>query len=271
MPLYNAAEFLQRAVEMLQSQTLKEWELILVDDASSDNTEVVAKSLMVNEPRITFEKNSENRGPSYSRNRAIELAKGKWIAIVDADDTITANRLDKMMKEAVDRKLDMIADNQEWVNAESGEFMRNLFPANFKQYNSDVNIKTYLNSISKITPKITYGIIQPLINCEFIRNNNIRYNEDIRYGEDTVMYFDCLLHGARLGLMPDVMYTYYKRKKRNVSHSLHTAKNQNIINKYLWDSVIQNKKYNLVFVLLKRRILMPIRLVKQLLSNLIKN
>ena len=141
MPLYNAAEFLQRAVEMLQSQTLKEWELILVDDASSDNTEVVAKSLMVNEPRITFEKNSENRGPSYSRNRAIELAKGKWIAIVDADDTITANRLDKMMKEAVDRKLDMIADNQEWVNAESGEFMRNLFPANFKQYNSDVNIK----------------------------------------------------------------------------------------------------------------------------------
>lgn len=271
MPLYNAAKFLKRAVDMMHAQTLKEWELILVDDASTDNTEEVAKALMVNEPRIIFEKNSENKGPSYTRNRATELAKGEWIAIVDADDYITANRLEKMMNEANARSLDMIADNQKWVKAETGQFIRNLFPTDYAKYDSTITVKDYLNSISKISPKITFGIIQPLIRLEFIRKNNIKYNEEIRYGEDAVMYFDCLLNGARLGLMPDCMYTYYRRKKQSVTHSLHTANNQLIINKYLWSAVVQKKQFNLLVTVFKRGVVMSLRLIRQLISSVIKN
>ena len=78
MPSYNTANFIGETIKSVLEQTYKNWELLIVDDCSTDNTdEVVAR---YNDERITYMKNSKNSGAAVSRNKALNVARGKWIA-----------------------------------------------------------------------------------------------------------------------------------------------------------------------------------------------
>ena len=87
MPSYNTAKFIKDTVNSVISQTYQNWELIIVDDCSSDNTdEIVAE---FTDGRIKYLKNDKNSGAAVSRNRALREAKGKWIAFLDSDELIS--------------------------------------------------------------------------------------------------------------------------------------------------------------------------------------
>ena len=91
MPSYNTAEFIGASIESVLNQTYKKWELIIVDDCSTDNTdEIVFK---YKDERIKYIKNSENSGAAVSRNRALRMAKGRWIAFLDSDDLWLPDKL----------------------------------------------------------------------------------------------------------------------------------------------------------------------------------
>ena len=93
-PSYNTAKFIGKTIESVQTQTHRNWELIIVDDCSSDNTdEVVADYL--NDDRIKYIKNEKNSGAAISRNRALREAKGKWIAFLDSDDLWLPEKLER--------------------------------------------------------------------------------------------------------------------------------------------------------------------------------
>lgn len=85
MPSYNTEQFIVTTIESVLSQTYKDWELIIVDDCSPDNTDEVVKPYLMN-TRIRYLKNVKNSGAAVSRNRALREAKGKWIAFLDSDD-----------------------------------------------------------------------------------------------------------------------------------------------------------------------------------------
>lgn len=81
MPSYNTASFISKTIESVLNQTYKNWELLIVDDCSTDDTdEIVSK---YNDKRIVYLKNEKNSGAAISRNRALRNAKGKWIAFLD--------------------------------------------------------------------------------------------------------------------------------------------------------------------------------------------
>ena len=85
MPVYNQSEFIGRAIRSMYAQTWEKWELIVIDDGSTDNLgKVVQKSL--EDSRIKYFKNEQNRGLGYSANRGIELAQYEYIAYLPADD-----------------------------------------------------------------------------------------------------------------------------------------------------------------------------------------
>jgi glycosyltransferase involved in cell wall biosynthesis len=93
MPTFNRAGFLPRSIQSILDQTFTDFELIIIDDGSTDNTaEVVAQ---FKDPRIIYVKNDQNRGISYSANRGIEMARGKYIARADSDDICLPERLAK--------------------------------------------------------------------------------------------------------------------------------------------------------------------------------
>ena len=96
MPSYNTASFIGESIQSVLAQSYKDWELIIVDDCSPDNTDEVVKPYLSDE-RIKYIKNDRNSGAAVSRNRALREAKGKWIAFLDSDDLWMPDKLKKQI------------------------------------------------------------------------------------------------------------------------------------------------------------------------------
>ena len=95
MPSYNTAEYIGASIESVLAQTYTEWELLIVDDCSTDQTDAVVASFR--DERIRYFKNETNSGAAVSRNRALREAKGRWIAFLDSDDLWHPEKLEKQI------------------------------------------------------------------------------------------------------------------------------------------------------------------------------
>ena len=96
MPSYNTARFIEETIDSVLAQTYTNWELIIVDDCSTDDTDAVVARY--EDPRIRYLKNEKNSGAAVSRNRALREAKGRWIAFLDSDDLWTPDKLQKQIR-----------------------------------------------------------------------------------------------------------------------------------------------------------------------------
>lgn len=96
MPSYNTGKFIADSIESVLKQTYSDWELLIVDDCSTDETDKVVEPYLKDE-RIRYLKNENNSGAAVSRNRALREAKGKWIAFLDSDDLWMPNKLEKQI------------------------------------------------------------------------------------------------------------------------------------------------------------------------------
>lgn len=95
MPSYNTADRIGKTIHSVQEQTYSNWELIIVDDCSTDNTDTVVAQYTDN--RIKYLKNDKNSGAAVSRNKALREAKGRWIAFLDSDDLWLPKKLEKQI------------------------------------------------------------------------------------------------------------------------------------------------------------------------------
>ncbi len=97
MPSYNTAKYIAKSIQSVLNQTYKDWELLIVDDCSTDNTDEVVKPFLV-DSRIKFFKNEHNSGAAVSRNKAMREAQGEWLAFLDSDDLWLPSKLEKQLK-----------------------------------------------------------------------------------------------------------------------------------------------------------------------------
>lgn len=103
MPTWNAGDYIAEAIQSVIAQTYKKWELLIVDDCSTDHTaDAVA---FFRDDRIKYLKNKKNSGAALSRNRALRKAQGEWIAFLDSDDLWLSEKLERQIKFMKDKKL----------------------------------------------------------------------------------------------------------------------------------------------------------------------
>lgn len=95
MPSYNTARYIEDSIRSVLNQSYTNWELIIIDDCSTDNTDNVVSQF--NDRRIKYYKNKKNSGAAVSRNKALANAKGKWIAFLDSDDIWFPEKLEKQI------------------------------------------------------------------------------------------------------------------------------------------------------------------------------
>jgi len=98
MPSYNCGEFVEDTIRSVQAQTYQNWEIIFVDDCSSDDTVRKVKMLQGEDARIRLFQNKFNSGAAVSRNNALREAKGRWIAFLDSDDLWEPEKLEKQVR-----------------------------------------------------------------------------------------------------------------------------------------------------------------------------
>lgn len=203
IPTFNVEKYIKKCINSVLEQTYKSFEIILVDDCSTDRTLEIISSY--SDPRIKVFINKENKGPSYSRNRAIEKAKGDWIAFLDGDDWWDSNRLEILIKVANDSSADMISDDIFFTYSE-----------NQRPWGSEFQYKKIgEENVINLTPELLINNdlgIQPMIKREILQENKISFDERIKYGEDFKLYLECLVNVKKAVILKEPYYFYRMRE-----------------------------------------------------------
>jgi succinoglycan biosynthesis protein ExoO len=203
MPTYRAASFVARALTSIRTQTLTDWELIIIDDRSPDNTFDVIQHLTAGDARVRVEQIPVNGGPGVARNRGFDLARGKWVAILDADDAYAPDRLATLVAAGEAGRLDMVADPVIYYDVNAGRIARTWRHPGGR---SEWTLKGLFDAHRQWAD--TYGILKPLFRRDFLNGHGIRYRPGYRYGEDVILYADALLAGAKAVVIPTGHYLY---------------------------------------------------------------
>src|ERR1039458_10280175 len=110
IPAYNAEETIRQALDSARAQTIADIEIVVIDDASIDRTAEMVQGRALADPRIRIHKMLENVGPAAARNAGIALAKSEWLALLDADDSMSPDRLQRLLDAAQAEDV-LVADN----------------------------------------------------------------------------------------------------------------------------------------------------------------
>lgn len=205
---YNTEAYIRQALESVLQQTVNNFEIIVVDDASTDSTVEVAKSFIDN--RIKVIVNHKNLGAAAARNRALREATGKWIALLDSDDWYAPERLEKLLQIASAKDADMIADDIYYI--EDGENLP--WSTLFRNTKQKVDKITQIDPVFFVETDIpgrwglTLGLTKPLLKREFLVKHDLEYDESIRLVEDSWFYLKCLALGAKFFIIPEPYYYY---------------------------------------------------------------
>lgn len=200
MANFNGENWIAEAIESVQRQTLSAWELIVVDDGSTDASVDIVRAAADNDQRIVLLTSSLNAGPSVARNRALACARGRWTTILDSDDLFAHERLASLLAKAESDGAGIVADDLLIMNPRgllTGYTLLGLRTA--RTFDAPALVKG---------PHLAY--LKPMIRTELL--SGLWYDERLRSGED----FDLLLrvlvkHDARMVVYPGMGYHYRRR------------------------------------------------------------
>ena len=195
VPLFNAEKFAKRCIESVLMQTFKNFELILIDDGSKDKTGEICDKYAEKDTRIkVIHKN--NGGVSSARNTGLDMAKGEWITFLDADDWIEPNFL-------------LIVDNNsndsiDWIFAQWRTIWDNGLPNEINNYEQEILFNNW-EEIKNIWDKMANMDICRCPWGKFFRRSviesyKLRFDNSLKYGEDTVFNYEYLINIKGLSL-----------------------------------------------------------------------
>lgn len=198
MPSYNTAKYIRDSINSVLAQTYDNWELIIIDDCSTDNTDEIVCSF--NDNRIKYLRNEKNSGAAISRNKALKEAKGQFVAFLDSDDLWDPNKLEKQLKFMKDNDYSFTYTDYSRIDED----------------NNPLNI--YCTGPKKVTRKKMYhycypGCLTVMFNkkiCENLQIKNIKKNNDYAMWLILCKYADCVLLDENLAR--------YRVRKNSISH-----------------------------------------------------
>ena len=210
MANFNGQAHLAHAMSSVLKQSVTDIELLFADDASTDASLSVAEQIarLDNRVRILPAPGNSNSGPAAARNRALDQARGRWIAIVDSDDILHPQRFARLIATAEDGNRDGVADDLIYFGEalpRNGQVLLESLP---------------LTPPVDVTPGMMIdipmlGYLKPILSRSVI--GDLRYREDIRVGEDHDFYLRYLLEGGGLHLIRQSYYLY-RRHRGSISH-----------------------------------------------------
>lgn len=206
IPAYNAADCIERAVRSALDQTLPPYEIIVVDDASTDRTRLIVEEIAAREPRVRLLALAANGGPSAARNAGLDHVTGEWVAILDADDTMKPRRFEAMLAVAQKDGLDMVADNIDLLDYHAGRTLERAFGW-LESEQAALTTELYLER--DVTGQdYGLGLIKPVFRKAFLDGHGLRYPVKYRHGEDSYFYTVALILGAKAVLLREAYYIY---------------------------------------------------------------
>ncbi|MEB3376385.1 glycosyltransferase family 2 protein [Pediococcus pentosaceus] len=208
IPVYNASSYLEKILNDIVDQSFKNFEVILVDDGSEDNSKQVCKNIISKDPRFKYVY-QHNKGAYSARNKGIENAIGEYIIFADADDGIKSNALKVIYSSIINEQL-----------------RPNIVIFGKNEVKNDGRILTSSSVKSNKSGKLDFELLYELFMNNLIattwnkaidRNflNNIRF-EHLLIGEDYQFYLDILEKKPTVKLIPEILYDYYIETENSI-------------------------------------------------------
>lgn len=220
VPVYNVAPYILKCLESLEAQTYEPYEVILINDGSTDDSALLAEQFIRGKGQFRLI-HQENAGVSAARNRGIAESSGQWITFVDSDDYVEADFLSCMINAIQAHPADLCL-------------------AGYRKYYEETGVVK-----EGVTRRFSYGTKQEtmadlsylhmwayLYSSHLIKEKNVRFDERTAYGEDRCFIFDYLSHVSRCLVIEDNSYIYRKRAGSATAGSVRPEKK-----KYLYEHV----------------------------------
>lgn len=218
MPVYNSEKYLKDAIESVLAQTYHNFELILIDDGSSDGSSSICDQYAKKDDRIqVIHKN--NAGVCSARNQGMDIAKGDYVCFIDNDDIYDKQYLETMVAILSEQLFDIVKCGRRNIRITPELVETKKTDFSFKESRS-YTIDEFVQDYYEIKKTGCFNSIwNGIYSVSFLKNNNIRFNESVKHGnEDLIFNYTALEYEPRIFLVKDVLYTHYYR----ISHSTST-------------------------------------------------
>jgi glycosyltransferase involved in cell wall biosynthesis len=266
IPCYNYGRFIEQTINSLQSQTYNNWEAIIVNDGSSDNTEEVVLKLASEDSRIKYVY-QKNAGVSAARNNGISNSKGKFVLFLDADDLMSKNKLDGHIKHFEEMpELDISYANFFFFKDGIPEILYNTL--NLEPNTKFDIIKIEKGGIEEIIPHLLIGNLWAVhsvcLRMELVKKVG-KWDESLAMGEDWNYWFRCIVDGGIAGFLDNPeSYTLIRVHNTSVSQDTFAMQKAEVLvmryNYGYLQSQLNKKDYDLfisnldsIFLAIERR------------------
>lgn len=197
IPVYNSEEYIESCINSILSQTFQDFEIILVNDGSTDSSITICQNYEVNNSKIKLI-NQENSGVSIARNNGLKFATGEWIYFIDSDDTVNQNLF--RILENVDAKTEIIQFGYNKIEIDKSKF--EYLPLNNLSFNN-------ADEFIRVSNYNTFTVWCHFIKKSLIFDNNIYFTENQKYAEDLEFIIKAYCCSSRISTVKFLGYNYH--------------------------------------------------------------
>jgi glycosyltransferase involved in cell wall biosynthesis len=230
MPVYNAEAYIGQAIESILNQTFRNYEFIIINDGSSDKSDLVIQSFT--DDRIVYRNHSQNQGLISTLNEGIAIATGKYIARMDNDDISVSTRLEKqyLFMES-NPEIDILGS---WFS-EIGSEIKKTLPVN------DAECKV------KLLQSNVFGHPTMFIRKESVVREGLKYNSSFLHAEDYRLWTESAIKGLKLANFPEILLNYrvYPEQTSKLMFDIQSDTSNQVrlyYGEYYFKNLIQNYK-----------------------------
>lgn len=237
MSTYNRSAFLPRSIESILNQTFTDFEFIIINDGSPDNSAEILKKYANQDSRIRVITNKQNKGLIYSLNKGLDKAKGKYIARMDDDDVALPTRLEKQYAFMEKNKEFTVVGS--WIaNPDNNR----KWPFHSETDHEKIKVMMYLNKVPISHPA-------SFLRRSFLNKHHIRYSYKYKAAEDRKFWLDILDAGGKITNIPEVLLLF---RLHSSNPEQYYTDQRNNTNKFFYDEILSRFGKNTDFDNLKR-------------------
>lgn len=219
VPIYNSEKYLENCIDSILNQTMDNYEIILINDGSTDNSEDICRKYVKKFKNIHAIK-TKNNGASSARNLGITLAKGEYIGFIDSDDIIESKMYEKMYQFAKDNDLDIVACSYKETDINNKILKINKVGCDEHKIIQGENIKKeYELELAKNSFLGYASMCNKIYRLKYIRDSKLFVNTEIRIAEDLCFNIESIMSCNKVGIINEVLYNYRRINSDSIMSS----------------------------------------------------
>lgn len=215
IPVYNTEKYLAKCLDSVIAQSFKDWECLLVNDGSTDQSKEICDRFAETDKRFSVF-HTINSGVSAARNLGVNHAAGSYLAFIDSDDWVDDNYLSELYRAIANPGVELSVCGMKWIRP-SGTEINQAEGSEF-----DISRENSDRFVELNRKFLLYGPVVKLYRTDIVKNKNIKFPEGIHYGEDLIFNFDYLENITKISVVGSSGYNYRITNGGSLSTSVHS-------------------------------------------------